>query len=286
MLRRSSKVPGKSFPFLLIVSLFILFQSCAFKSGPGNLEKSADDLEPLFSEVRAKWSNISTLKGYFRISVDLNGKKGSLRAFMTASLPDRFRIEFFTPAGTTEALLVSNGLQIILYYPSEKTLFTGDSSHANLNKILGIDLSPNEIIPIFLGKGADLPQTPVNLRIEDGMLAFDSQLGNAVYKTTVFLDTDENTVKSIVLRQSGNKELFARVTYSDFLHGESYSYPQRMLMEFPQKKTTYKIRILNASFTRSVPEDSFFQVKMEQPIDKLYRLENIKIRGTILFGEN
>ncbi len=279
MLNRNSRV--RYLGTIIIISLVLA--SCSLS--PDIVESPLSPKEQ-YSGILAKWKGIKTLQGHFRVTAQLRGKKGSLRALLILSHPDKFRIEFITPGGTTEAILVSDSSSVSLYYPSERTLFSGKANNDNLNKILGMDLQPDEIIPVLMGKGYKHSGEPLSLELNDETLKADYETESGEYTVSIYAKTDKDyiTGASLFVNSQDNEE-FVKVSYSKFLHGAGYSYPRRIEIDFPTKNVTYSIKILNASYTTETPEPAHFRLDRNIKIDKFYQLERIKVDGTILFGK-
>ena len=70
----------------------------------------------------------------------------------------------------------------------------------------------------------------------------------------------------------------------DIVYKKDFAYPRLADLGFPQEDTSYRIKITNAEFLMSKLEDKVFIITPRENAT-IYRIEDIKVRGTLLFGE-
>jgi hypothetical protein len=271
------------FPILFFIFL-ISTQACVFRQADISYLSSEQDKSRIFDQVRRKWDGIQTLRGYFRITANIKGKQGSIKALLALTLPDNLRMELISPGGTTMAIMtLSQGL-IKLYYPSENIFFIGSAETENIIKVLGINLTPEEILPALMGKGFDLSKNPQRLYAENDWLIAEYSSQNGSTRFTVIIDPQAVAINGVKSFQSGDGSLFAEIKYKDIVYKKDFAYPRLADLGFPQEDTSYRIKITNAEFLMSKLEDKVFIITPRENAT-IYRIEDIKVRGTLLFGE-
>jgi hypothetical protein len=279
------KISLRNSVFSLSILLFLIsLQACVSRQGAISYLSSEQAKSRIFDQVRGKWDGIQTLKGYFRITANIKGKQGSIKALLVLTLPDKLRMELISPGGTAMAIMTLSQHFIRLYYPSENILFIGSAETENIVKVLGINLTPEEILPALMGKGFDLSKNPQRLYVEkDSLIAeYSSQEGSTRF--TVIIDPQAIAINGVKSFRSGDGSLFAEINYKDIVYKENFAYPCLADLDFPQENTSYRIKITNAEFLVSKPDDKVFVITPRENV-KIYRIEDLDVRGTLLFGE-
>jgi outer membrane lipoprotein-sorting protein len=286
--RTKSKPPKTSLKNSLFSFLFFIFlislQSCVSRQGDISFLASEQDKSRIFNQVREKWDGIQTLRGYFRITANIKGKQGSIKALLALTLPNNLRMELISPGGTTMAIMTLSQDMIKLYYPSENILFIGSAETENIIKVLGINLTPEEILPALMGKGFDLSKNPQRLYVENDSLIAEYSSKNGSTRFDVIIDPQAIAINGIKSFQSGDGSLFAEINYKDIVYKEDFAYPRLADLDFPQEDTSYRIKITNAEFLVSKLENKVFVITTRENV-KTYRIEELDVRGTLLFGE-
>jgi outer membrane lipoprotein-sorting protein len=280
-LKTASKIINTAILSLLLI--FIIQTSCD-KKIKETTELESKIAQSTLQKVRDKWRGITTLEGFFRITAKIRGNLGSIKSLIVISLPDRLRLELITPGGTTEAILTLDGDVVKLFYPVDNIFFFGKASRENINKILGIDLLPEEILPILIGKGHDISLSPQSIITEKGFVILKYTSSSGLYLMELKIDREHSSIHSLRAVVKDTEKLFAEVNYEKFIHREAYSYPTRAKLNFPDKSTTYKIKILNAAYSIKPADEKSFKLEPRND-SKIYLLEKIKVKGTLLFGE-
>lgn len=268
----------------IAVIVLLLPFACTVKHSPSvDLSTEQSKLE-VFSQVRKKWAGIQSLQGYFRVTADFKGKQGSLKALLALSLPDNLRMELMSPGGTTMAVLTLSEGMIRLYYPSDDVYFFGASEPANIQKVLGINMKPEEMLPLFIGMGFDLTKTPDRFIAEDGELIAEFSSIDKEILFRLSLDPDAVAVNGITAMIFDSGKIFAKVQYKDMVYRNNFAYPRLANIVFPEEDSSFKIRITNAQFLVKKLDAKVFTVTPKETARK-YQIEDLKVKGTLLFGD-
>jgi hypothetical protein len=87
-----------------------------------------------------------------RLSVGSNGPRGRLRATVLAAFarPGSLRIELPGPGGA-RLVVVAAGGQLVAVFPGERAVFEGRSTAEDVEAVLGVALTPEEIMDLLVG---------------------------------------------------------------------------------------------------------------------------------------
>jgi hypothetical protein len=81
--------------------------------------------------------------------------KGTAKQAVAVSVPDRFRLELFSPIGIA-SLIACDGQVLAAYFPKEKTIYRGEATPSNVARFTRVMLSPRDVVGVLLG----LPAPP------------------------------------------------------------------------------------------------------------------------------
>jgi hypothetical protein len=271
-------------PLYIALSIIISAQACFLEKRVQISLSTDQEKTAVFEKIRDKWNGIQTLRGYFRITANIKGKQGSIKALLALTLPDNLRMELISPGGTTMAVMTLSGGIIRLYYPSDNVLFFGNADQNNITKVLGIGLKPEELLPLFIGMGYDLTRNPSRLFPDGNELIAEFQSDNHTIIFNVSLDPERIAVDGVTAVLIQENKLFAEVKYKEIVYRDNFAYPTLADIDFPSEDSSYKIRITNAQYLVSRLEDKIFTITPKEDV-KIYRIEDIKVHGTLLFGE-
>jgi hypothetical protein len=102
----------------------------------------------------------------YRVQID-DGESGSrkFRLLLFASLPDRLHAEALSAVGTTELIVDGGGDRISIAVVREKIAYVGDAGPESMKKLLGLELSLEELVRILLtgereGVAVDMERIP------------------------------------------------------------------------------------------------------------------------------
>lgn len=86
-----------------------------------------------------------------RVSVSLKGNlEGRARALVAFERPDALRLEIPGPSGL-RLLAVARASCLLAVFPAERALYAGPATAEGLGALLGVPLSPSEIMDLLLG---------------------------------------------------------------------------------------------------------------------------------------
>ncbi len=134
--RPSSSTPRRPRREIAVAAL-LLGAACATAGlpAPGVAERAA---------AAASWS------GSVRVSVDGPALRGRSRALMAFRRPDAVRIEIPGPSGV-RLVAVARAGRLVAVLPGERAVLESEATAADLEALLGVALSPPELMDVLLG---------------------------------------------------------------------------------------------------------------------------------------
>jgi len=121
-----------------VAAALLLFAACATARlpPPGVAESAA---------AARSWS------GSVRVSVSGPEVRGRSRALLAFRRPDALRIEIPGPAGARLVAVVRAG-RLVAVLPAERAFLESEATAADLEALLGVALSPEELMDVLVGK--------------------------------------------------------------------------------------------------------------------------------------
>jgi hypothetical protein len=118
-------------------------------------------------EVQDRAATAETYAANLRVSVSGGALRGRTAVLVGFERPDRLRIEI--PGGVGPRLvLTARGGRLTAVFPPERAFHQGDATPERAEAILGVGLSPEEIMELLVGRP---PQRLVACRVRWGPLA-------------------------------------------------------------------------------------------------------------------
>jgi hypothetical protein len=112
---------------------------------------------PPAPDVVAAARALSTYSAELRVGVSGAGLRGSVRALLAFARPDALRVEVPGPGGV-RLLAVARGGTLWAVFPGEEAYFEGAARPEEMEALLGLALSPEEVMDVLVGRApARLP---------------------------------------------------------------------------------------------------------------------------------
>jgi hypothetical protein len=100
--------------------------------------------------VVAEARTIATYSGSLRVSVKGREFRGRTQVVLGFRRPRALRIEIPGPTGP-RLVAVANGGELVAVFPRDRAVFRGRAEAADVGALLGVDLSPEELIDLLVG---------------------------------------------------------------------------------------------------------------------------------------
>ena len=121
---------------------------------------------------------VSTYSARVRVSLDGPSVRARTPVLLAFRRPDALRIEVPGPTGA-RLIAVARGTSLVAVFPGERAVFEGAATETGLEDLLGVALTPTEIMDVLVGVrparlraydagwGASLPRT-IQATLPDG----------------------------------------------------------------------------------------------------------------------
>jgi outer membrane lipoprotein-sorting protein len=141
--------------FLAVFSLVLSLSlgSCTARrpvQPPPSQPTELPSAQQLLANFAARPQALTSLRGLARVVYADPQNKGTAKQAVAVSIPDRFRLELFSPIGIA-SLVVCDGHSLAAYFPKEKTIYRGAATPLNVARFTRVMLSPRAIVGVLLG---------------------------------------------------------------------------------------------------------------------------------------
>jgi outer membrane lipoprotein-sorting protein len=248
--------------FSIVILLFVLmFIGCRTTStvNPGYHSISPAEVQEI---VRSHHSQIRSIQGEGKISVETPDISQSGSFMLTLRKPDSLLINLRGPFGIKVGFALVTRTAFSFYNSLENKLITGSSSMENLNRILHIQLSFDDLLNIFAGGEFidDDLRSPDETSFENDhcIFLYTSQNSSRRY----WIDPTSLNIQKIQFLDSGGK-LALEQSFDDFenIAGMAMPYTIRITQPKMRQRLTLNFSdlIVNAEqlqFTFTIPQNA------------------------------
>ena len=248
------------FLFTLCFSSLMLI-GCRTTS-PLNLSTPSISYEEVQEITRSHHTHIHSMSGEGRISIETPTIAQSGSFILTLQKPDSVLINFQGPFGIKVGSALVTRTEFLFYNSLENKLITGISSIENLNRILHVQLSFDDLLSLFAG-GTFIENdfhSPDEIHVEDNQYVF--VFTDAKTSRRYWVDPTTSFIQKVqFLDQSG--KLVLEQTFSNFEDAGGFSMPYTIRILQPKERQrltiTYSDIFVNAEklhFTFIVPPNA------------------------------
>ena len=160
------------------------------------------DPERLLVAIQDRDAAVKSITAELAVEVWLKNDRIKGRQMMAADSDGRLRIDVLTPFGQPLSTLVSDGARIILYSMRERRVLIGPATPENLNRLIPIQLSPEELSKLMRGV------TPL-IKHQDASVSWQSDRGRYVLTVTA------GSVRQVVEMEPEHLRVTSIEKYSD-----------------------------------------------------------------------
>lgn len=134
----SSRPRRRRCPERPVAAALLLFAACASARMPP-------------PEVASRAAAAPSWSGSLRVSVSGPAVRGRSHALLAFRRPDALRIEIPGPAGARLVAVVREG-RLVAVLPAERAFLESEATAADLEALLGVALTPEELMDVLVGK--------------------------------------------------------------------------------------------------------------------------------------
>ena len=220
--------------FLALCVSLLLFVGCRTTSSL-NLDERSISYSEVQEVTRSHHAHIHSMVGEGRISIETPEIAQSGSFILTLQKPDSVLINIRGPFGIKVGSALVTRTEFLFYNSLENKLITGLSSMENLNRILHVQLSFDDLLSLFAG-GTFLESdfhAPDEIRVEDNQFVFvftDAKTSRKYWvdPTTFFIQ------KVQFLDQSG--KLVLEQTFTNFENANGFEMPYTIRVIQPKAR--------------------------------------------------
>jgi outer membrane lipoprotein-sorting protein len=212
--------------------------------------------------VRTHHAYVQSIKGEGRISVESPGMAQSGSFVLTLRKPDSVLINLQGPFGIKVGLVLITRNEFFFYNSLQNKLITGSSNMENLNRILHVQLSFDDLLNLFAGGTflKDDLRSPDETHVEDNQLVFIYASHNSSRR--YWIDPVSLLIQKIQFLDTSGK-LTLEETFSNFedVNGVAMPYSVRIIQPSTRRMLvlSYSDIAVNAKalqFTFSIPHNA------------------------------
>ena len=233
-----------------IVLLFLLLVSACAR--PDRVPLPLPSEGELLQRLSLVSNAYHSLDGEAKIGVTVDGKYVSSQQFLLLEKPNRFRTDVLSTFGQLILQLAVNrdDLNVFLNTTVPGTFYQGIASDENLMRFTRLPVQFEELVRLLL---YDLPQISAQ-KTQAGLHELGAQLelfGDERRQVIVF----DRALRPIESRYYQQGVLWLRVVYDKFSDRDGY--PQKILIELPEQKTSAAIRFSHIRTNTTIPAERF-----------------------------
>lgn len=256
------------------ILLALLLSGCPGRPCPTQPFGEATELMQSYRDMRRP---ASVMRAEARVD-RRGGEQGRVRGtvLMFIAREDRVRFDAMTPQFGPAAILTSDGERFALTDLRENEFFTGPTCEANIERLLGLRFSANEVTRLLLGETPRIDAERRTMRCDNGryfITLHDAAGRRQVLEVEVReADLDAPPAEQrLRLRKSElfepNDELAWRVTYDDYRFvadptddaGRGVVLPFRVRFEDPRNGADTLVRFEDIDLNVDLPPNVFVQ---------------------------
>lgn len=161
----------------------------------------------LLKEVDELEGHVKAVKGAARVEAHAKGQGGETAAFLAARAPKDVHLELLDFFGAPAEVLVSDGQAFGLYRRDQGTYLRGPLTASAISRILPVNLSPEDLVAILLGRTPRLPVAPESVVPDSDAEAYRVTLVQGERRQTLWVHPTSRRVLRSVLEGPGGYSL-------------------------------------------------------------------------------
>jgi outer membrane lipoprotein-sorting protein len=212
--------------FIIFYILLILFIGCG-STNTSNLSNRSISFLDVNEVIQKQQTYIRSMKGEGQVSVETSDNAYTLRFTLALLKPDSVLINLKGPFGIKLGSVLLTRNEFVFYNSYDNQLITGSTSAENLNRILSVQLSFDDLLNLFAGGAfneSDL-RSPDETLFENDQFVF---IYNAYDSSRRYwIDPSTLYIRKVQLLDHSNK-LTLEQTFSDFENIEGVLLPYKI----------------------------------------------------------
>lgn len=248
-------------PLILLAILILTDCSPLFRRREIDLTQISP--EQVLRRLDENLHRLKTLEGWAKVTLESSERPYDGFCKVILKAPDSLVVKFKALFGMNVALLSINGENFKIYSPKENTLYWGKVNEVNLEEVLGVNLSFQELREVFTGVSSLQEEDPSLLsdffpQGDKIILIFEDDQGIRRYWVDPW---DFTVVRSERLDRGGN--LYFIEKYSRFKRQKGILLPRMIRVIKPMEGERLTVYYERQRINKGLREDHF-QLKIPQ----------------------
>lgn len=250
-------------PVLIAVFFLTAFSGCLKRPGPSVRFDETDlaDPEATYREILGRCEQIRTLQGVAHLRLRTEQYKAGVDAVIACDRQGRLRLEILDLLNHIVFLAIFHPQGFLTYSASENEYMEGPEDPEQIQEMLGIPFTAEELTALALGDPFFLPvsEPTVRMSVDQNALLLDVEASGPGPRYVVWLDGEKRPAKMFVIRPySGGRAMGdLEVEYERYRTIDGVSFPHRIRVAVTGSERVLEVDYQKVLFNESLEEDLF-----------------------------
>ncbi|WP_429885091.1 LolA family protein [Geoalkalibacter halelectricus] len=242
----------RSFLLLLILTL----AACAPrpKVVVPEVEPTAQLVETLLASLARNAEAAHALEGFARVRIVHPERRLGANQVLFIEKPDRLRSETLSPFGTPVLLAATDGEELSVYLPSDRSFYRGQASLENIQRFVPIPLQVADLVHIVLYDPPVIPYVDTHLRVDPQRGYVLTLRGDGGVRQEVVFD---GRLRVRAANYYLDETLHMAIGYDQFDENLIPAFPLTIEMRMPQLDTRATIDLRDIELNPAIPATRF-----------------------------
>ncbi len=234
------------------LTLFLLLGGCVPKA-PLSLSLPEGLERELRETVEGNGLAFGSLEGLAKVKLTREGKAVSVSQVLFLEKPKSLRAEALSPFGQAMLMLATDGEELTVFVPGERTFYRGDATLENIQRLLRIPLRLEDLVRLIL---YDIPVVDARSRSLEADPAGGYRMllqGGGGLRQEILFDPSRRLVSTAYFR---GEELALRVGYGRFREGDP-AFPLTVKLEMPGQDSSAEVNFTELRTNVAIPATRF-----------------------------
>lgn len=248
--------------------------------------------EELYQLIQQRVDSFQTLRGIARIRLVSENERYRFTEVVVFKKPDLFRLETLGFLNQPALFVVSDGKSLALYSKRDNAYYSGIASQANLSKLTGLNLSPEDVVRVLSGNPPALEKVNSlwSLYLPDQKAYLLELISvNAQRRQLIRIDATTKTFSQMESFRLYDGSLILRVVWDEYRDAGGYAIPTRLVIDRPLEKTRVELTYQSFEVNQALDGDLFsfkppgnarvhlLDNSQEEPLTRLAPFEEFKV---------
>ena len=205
-----------------------------------------EDPGSYFQDVIKKSHSIHDVSGYAKLKISAAGKTSTSRNVFFVRRPDRIRIETLGFLSRPALIFTADSKSISIYVIENNAFYSGETTVANLQRIIGMRLELREIVLSFLGEPPLTDFTPHKITCSQDKNQYLFTIPCEGGKQLIWIDPAARNITGYKLYE--NNAPVYEYTFSNFQNFDGRLFPLKIDIHHYTNSTDITLELESISF--------------------------------------